>query len=750
MLVVRSAAVMALLAVVAAQNPVLAQDADAKKKAELQSKCAAAKEQNSPLHRLRVDGFTVEGKKVNIAGVLLHGGLNVTPEEKDKGIDTITAEKRALNTALTLIVEEIFGAGSQAATDKLTFVVPKDLPHVKLQAEANAQKHDEVLIDPVTFDKDGKAVLKALVGSDAEKEWLAKEWKSASEKKLSADTEKVLGAGPIEIKVEKPWKLSKAAIQKALADSKQNLNRMKIERVWFEWVANGDLLARRVAIGGISLDSKDYPIVPAEFNTIVTGLWPELSNWIPDPRVIGPDFRIPESGLVAALRTAIADLEPLDGVRVDAGMAFDAEGKLLLAGIIPKQEAPFAIALEAAVKKIAKDRGPVKDKKAELFFSQATEGGVSTAKMQLIQTAKLLGEVREWAALEVDDVLLRRLYFNADGKLTLLGRFAEPGTDKQVLKKYQSVAETYLSKSDPVVDLKPFGAGFTAHLRGLVETDQKSWAGVLLERGYFSPEGAYGIRGLADRDDQPAILGKIIKEESKNPRWAGYFDAAPNVVDMKVMPLAPMLARLQRVCPGYPAFDHLELTGVVQHPKDGLVLSVSAYTRSSTELAALTADWLLKRHPDWKRRAKPGVKFKTSVEADTSDESRWLSPFLTAEALAKKKLPQARLGLASATRHFPDSSGTWYLSALYHGSIAGDQELVRRDLYRVIQLEGQLLPSRDAYRNDARSSRFDLAEKVHGPERASVEALEPWLRREMRDGRQQIQLVAEPDVVLPK
>ncbi len=746
MLVVRSLAAMAFFAFVAAQTPVLAQDADsdAKKAIAIQAKCAGAKEA-SPLRRLRVEKIKVEDKTVNVTGVFLRSGLG-----------KIDAEDVALNNELTPICEAVLGQKELSLKlEKLTFIAPKDLPHLDLQKLANTEGRDEVLLEPFAFDETGKAILNARVGTTADKRWLM----DAAKKLSTESTKKLATSWPPQDKVQvvEVWKLGRGPLQKVLAADVGNLSRVRVERVRYEWaiVADeaGDQLTRRVAISGLYLES---PLKKEAFSSIVEKLWPELP-WDTAPKLtvdpsgaIGEGVEVPESELVKALRTAIADQPSLDGVRIDPKMSFDGEGRLLLAGIIPQQENKFATELASAVSKIAEEAGKVPGREGGLTYARATGGGVSTAKMQLIQTAKLLREVQDWAALEVDDVLLRRLYFNADGKLTLLGRFAEPGTDKQVLKKYQTTAETYLQKSDPVVDLKPFEAGLTVHLRSQVENDQKTWAGVLLERGYFSPEGAYGIRGLADRGDQPEILSKIIKAESKNPRWAGYFDAAPNVVDMKVMPLAPMLARMQRVCPGYPAFDHLELIGVVQHPKDGLVLSVNAYTSSSTELAALTADWLLKRHPDWKRRAKPGVKFKTTVESETSDESRWLSPFLAAEALAKEKMPQARLNLASATRHFPDSSATWYLSALYHSSLAGDQELVRRDLYRVIQIEGQLLPSRDVYRNDARSSRFDLAEKVHGPERASVEVLEPWLRREMRDGRQQIQLVAEPDVVLAK
>ena len=762
MLVVRSGALMAVLAILASQNSVRAQDADAKKKAEIQAKCAATPDKNSPLHRVRIDGFAVAGKTIAVEGVFLHGGNKVTKEEMDAGLDTIAVEKNALDKFLAPIVEETFGKGSVAATNKLMFIAPKELPHIKLQTEAFTQKHDEVLLEPVTFDKDGKAVLKALVSSVAEKEWLGKEWKLASEKKLKAGSDKSLGTSSAQIEVI-PWKLSKSALQKALAASPRNQNRVKVDRVWFDWHLDGDLVKKQIVVVGVNLESKDYPILQADVDSTVARLWPELASWSPESRAVTVQSEIPEKDLRDALRAAIADIEPLDGVRIDPGLAFDGEGRLLLAGIIPKQEGAFSTALAAAVRKISKDLGPVKDRPG-LLYSQSSESGVSTSKMSFVPIALLLSEVRRWAVdeSEYDDVLLRRLYFDKGGKLTLKGKYArsEAKADvrEKVIEQFKRRVEAGSAFAGKGISFDekpseetftPFAAGFTTFLRAMVEADQKKWAGVLLEHGYFTDRGAYGIRGLADRDDQPELLAQVIKDESKNPRWEGYFDASPNPIDIKVMPLAPMLARLKRVAPGYEAFDHLEFTGVVQHTKDGLVFSADAFTNSGSDLAVRTADWLLKKHPDWKRRAKPGVKIKSTVQADTSDESRWLNPFYTAEALAKNKMPQAKLSLASTTRHFPGSSGTWYLSALYN-SCLGDRELVRRDLYRVIQLEGQLVPSRNSYRNDSRTSRYDLAEKVHGPERAVVETLEPWLRREMRDGRPQIQLVPDPEVLLPK
>ncbi len=765
--VVRKAVLTVLVAVLAVHTTASGQEAEKAKKAALQQKCYDTPEKNSPLHRLRIDGYTVKDNKVNIKGVFLHGGFG-----------EIAKEKKDLNTALIPIVEGVFGKGYLPLTEKefIKFIEPKDLPHVRLQAQANAEKRDEILVEPVTFDGVGKAVLTAQVGSAADKEWLTKAWQIESDKKLAPDptdpTEPIIKLSPVQTKIDEvKWKLGRVSLQEKLAASKGNLTHVRIERVWYEWNQKpGDQLEVLGVMSGICLDPAPPP---GELNNLLTELWSESARvdkgaLNPDPRAIAGESVVDERKLVKHLRTGIAKAQALDGVRIDRGMSFDADGQLLLAGSKPNPDKRFADELATAVKEIAEVAGIDRDRKAPAF-SRATAGRVSAANMVVIRTDELLAKLRDWAAEEVDDVLLRRLYFNPDPdgelKLTLVGRIGEAGdVGEQILKKFLSISpEYFLDKNDPARgaltrELKPFTAGLTAYLMDVVQADQTKWAGTLIERGYFTytPTGAhYSIRGLVDNKKQQAEMVQLINIEKTKARWLSeYFEAEPGPVTLEEMPLAPMLSRLQVVCPGYDEFDHLEVTKVEQQPKAVLVLHADAYDPTGNESAEKQASSLLKRHQKWQRRAKGGVKIKTNQRANVSAESRWLRPYLGAEMLAKEKLPRALLERLSAIRHIPDSSGTWYLSALYHsyiGEAKETQELVLRDLYRVIKLEKELVPTYGEFQDDARTFRYALVEKIGpSPERAAVEALEIWLRREMRDGRPQIQLEQTPYVVVPR
>jgi hypothetical protein len=765
--VVRKAVLTVLVAVLAAHTTASGQEAEKAKQAALQKKCYDTPEKNSPLHRLRIDGYTVKDNKVNIKGVFLHGGF-----------DKIAKEKTDLNTALIPIVEGVFGKGHLPLTEKefIKFIEPKDLPHVRLQAQANAEKRDEILVEPVTFNGVGEAVLTAQVGSAADKEWLTKAWQIESDKKVAPDptdpADPTIKLSPVQTKIDEvKWKLGWVSLQEKLAASPGNLTHVRIERVWYEWNPKpGDLLEVLGVMSGICLDPAPPP---ADLNNLLTQLWLESTRvdkpaLNPAPRAIAGESVVDERKLVKHLRTDIAKAQALDGVRIERGMSFDAGGRLLLVGSKPNPDPQFAKELAAAVEKIAKDAGIDPDRKAPAF-SQATAGGVSAAKMVVIRTDELLAKLRGWAAEEVDDVLLRRLYFNPDPdgeltKMTLVGRIGEAGdVGEQILKKFLSISpEYFLDKNDPARgaltrELKPFKAGLTAYLVDEVQADQKMWAGTLIERGYFTYNSTgvhYSIRGLADNEKQQAEMVKLINREKTKPRWSEYFEDAPGPVTLELMPLAPMLSRLQVVCPGYEEFDHLEVTKVEQQPKAVLVLHADAYDPTGNESAEKQASTLFKRHQMWQRRAKGGVKIKTNQRANMSAESRWLRPYLGAEMLAKEKLPRALLELRSAIRHIPDSSGTWYLSALYHSYIGEPevtQELVLRDLYRVIKLEKELIPTYGEFQDDARIFRYALVEKIGpSPERAAVEALEIWLRREMRDGRPQIQLMPGPVIVVPK
>jgi hypothetical protein len=282
----------------------------------------------------------------------------------------------------------------------------------------------------------------------------------------------------------------------------------------------------------------------------------------------------------------------------------------------------------------------------------------------------------------------------------------------------------------------------------MVERNQKTWDGVLIERGFFrfdrDPRGVYTVAGVADRDEQPAALLRVIQEHQTNKKWSE-LEVTSDRVQMDVLPLAPMLDRLKRVCPGYVEFDSVELTGVVQQPSKGLVLSGNLFNPNvKLELAEKKADLLLKSHPQWKRRARDGVKLDMAPRTFLNDESRWLRPYIAADALARFDFSRAHAELKSLIRHSPDSVAIWYLSAIYHLAI-GDDELVRRDLTRVIIMETERVPGAGLSSNEDRQERLALTERIQGARRANVDRLELDLRRKIGDGASQIKLLADSE-----
>ena len=94
--------------------------------------------------------------------------------------------------------------------------------------------------------------------------------------------------------------------------------------------------------------------------------------------------------------------------------------------------------------------------------------------------------------------------------------------------------------------------------------------------------------------------------------------------------------------------------------------------------------------------------------------------------------------------HYPNESAVWFLSARYNflnsdETAESRRELVKRDLYRVIELEGPL-----AFNGPAqRKRRYEAAKDFQGTARVDLEAL--WLDafREVKDGGKPITLAGK-------
>jgi hypothetical protein len=717
--------------------PARAQDAAVVK--AIQAKCAGTKDTDSPLRRLRVDGVTVKGDTAMVSGVMLRGGVG-----------DYETENQALTKGLILILKEVL-PGKLLNVEGVKEWNVKDLPHLKLQEKAEAVGRDEVILSPVRFDETGTAILNACVGTEGDKAWL----QDLALKSFPEDPKLKL---KIETTIIKQ-RFVASVLQQKLAEA--GGNRLLVERIRFQWIITkkdtGDLLDKKVIVEGFHLEGA---IKNEELVKFVMRLWPELFNG-PEKqikteissKILDDKLKVPVANLVKVLQNAVAANPILDGVRIETGLLFNADGKVILKGVLPSTDEKLVTELARSLQKAATDEDKISVRDG-LTYSQVIRRGVLANGMSLVRTNLLLAELRAWAAENVDDLLLSRMNFNPDGKLTLHITSPNDDVDGKVHEEFKSRAAVlpYFKKHDGeefLTHKKRFSESFISFLRKMVELDQKTWEGVLIERGFFrfdsDPHGVYTIAGVTDREEQPAALLRFIQAQQADKKWAEYLGVTPDRVQMDVLPLAPMLDRLKRVCPGYVEFDSVELTGVVQQPSKGLVFSGNRFNPNvKLDLAGKKAELLLKSHPQWKRRARDGVTFDMPPRTFLNDESRWLRPYIAADALARFDFSRAHAELKSLIRHSPDSVAIWYLSAIYHLAI-GDDELVRRDLTRVIMMETERVPGAGLSSNEDRQERLALTERIQGARRANVDRLELDLRRKIGDGASQIKLLADSE-----
>jgi hypothetical protein len=147
---------------------------------------------------------------------------------------------------------------------------------------------------------------------------------------------------------------------------------------------------------------------------------------------------------------------------------------------------------------------------------------------------------------------------------------------------------------------------------------------------------------------------------------------------------------------------------------------------------------LLSDHPTYSRRVAPGklvkiVRFTGSPYSDDKIEKFSLDSggkLMEKAGSSKEDRQKAKEWLDAALLYYPNHSSVWFLSAYYNHVIENDQELTRRDLFRVIELESSL-GSNGATQ---RKRRYEAAKDLQGASRNELEKL--WLdySREAKDG----------------
>ncbi len=690
--------------------------------------------------RLRVDKFEAGEAQVKVTGVFLD-----TAAAKADDPVPFDAMQKEVEKALQERLKD----------DKLKFdwsgvakVEAKDHPHTLLQLAATAAgakgepAADRVKFDGSRFGADGALVLSGVRAKDEDTtKWLAgaitkhlakhPAVKVANEKPLVTDEVKAVD-----------WKLAPADVQKLFAASADaSTRRLRVDRVSLAYdVENPDLAARwgtlNLTLAGVRLgeDAVDAEAIPG----LLRKHWPEVfagtTKVLVDAKpLLGPG--VPEPA--AKLQAVVAAKPSLDGVRIDAGAEFGPAGELLLAGLQPGLSAAGEKELAETYRAVLKEFVDKADAAAERYKKLAT-GALSVVRMKVVPTGKLLAELREWAAATTDDVRLSRVHFAADGGLKLQATTVTKLDGVKVEKKFKELAAKYLPANPPkpeppapAVESGTFAAGLTAHLRKEMAGDQKRWNGVLIERGSFDAADRYTLRGVVDRAAQNDELVKLFDAVKADPKWAEFFTPAPNAPKLDVIPLSELVDRVKRVAPAYSGLDGVRIESARYDADVNLIFEASVAGKLEPEAAPLLAK-LLRDSDKYKRRV-PADKQVRIVKAggapDTGARVGTFSVAYGAKLLTGTDEKKAKAWIDSAILHHPHEAGVWFVSAYYHHA-TGDTELVRRDLYRMIELEGPLTFGG----SPQRKRRYEAAKDLQGKARNELEALGLEYYHEVKDG----------------
>lgn len=740
-----AALALALTSTARAQDDVPKAAAEAEKlRADLQKALAAG----TPLQqRLRLDKFEAGDGQVKVAGAYLDAppAKEGDPAPSDQVLDKLQSDLR----------EKLKQPNLKFDTKGVARIAPAKHPHVALQTAANdagatAPVADQFRFEGSAYGGTGALVLTGTRGTDP----AGAKWLESAVAKLTTDNGAALKDGKPDVtdalkSVE--WKLTAPGVQKALSVTKEKpVRRLRADRAYFSYFDPGDKdraapAGLRFTVTGVRLGEDKLDV--AGLQDAVRALWPEaLAGDKPVPVTL--DFGAGVTEPVADLRAAVAAVPALDGVRVDPGAEFDAGGALALAGVQPGLSADEQKALRAAfdaalAKLIAKG-----DATAARYKLLAA-GPLSVTGMKVVASRKLLERVRAFAADTIDDARVARLYFAADGGLKWDVRTVTKAEGDRVTAKFKELLPDFFAgvaapegTPEPAAEATLFKGAFTKRLRAVMAADQQKWNGVLVERGYFDAAGKYTIRGVVDTAAQNGALEtELTKIAAENPPVYGEFVLAPsaNKPALDVIPMKGLVDRTVEVTPAYAAFDGVRVLRARYDENVNLVFDAHVVGRPDAAAPALLAQ-LLRAHPEYKRRAPADKRVIISpVTANPADEQ--LADFgmaYGAKLLAKRNptsedRAKAKEWLEAARLHYPNEAGVWFLSAYYHHT-AGEKELARRDMFRVVELEGPL-----AFNGPVqRKRRSDAAKDLQGTTRAEVDAL--WLDafRATKDGEQPI------------
>lgn len=752
------------------------------------------------LKQLRIDGFAAADDKLVVTGVFLdNGGKGAADERFGDAAKQLIAKQLKLDKLPPFNWEKVEVFGVPDAGGKLE--PGRESPFAALQAAANAAAVDGVFLTGNRFGPAGELVLVGSWAKDAQKA-LTDLWTAGALTKHPAAWRKK-GDKPAvsfgEVKVLDAWPLSVPAARAAMADSKDAaLRRTRVDRIYFQYTDNlPKLFIAGVRIGDDKMTEGAVkaaiePLWADVVSKIPAAPAPEILNDLPDPAA-DVQAAVAEVRALDGVRVDVGAEFNKDGDVLLAGLKPDTGDR----------KSALTDVFKAVVGKKAGGAGAAAPRYALLATSKVSTDAMRPLPLSgLLDDMRAWAKANKddvrfrRLVFTATPAPFEKQYYSVakdGGGLTLVYQATTDADLKATAAEFQRAFARRFPKGLPEIKLAAVGGakadeppakgdgkepplpGLTDALRAMIAAnrdlppDQNPWFGVLLTRGYFDDKDQYRLIGVVDTEGQNTALLKQLEKMKAEPKWASYFRDAdgkelalvPPKLD--VISMSAMLDRVKRVTPAYSDFDGVRIDSAFYDEKLYLTFKAHAVGKVTPDVVGKLAD-LLVSDPKYAARVvrpeqpadptiprlPPKVRIQPlSGPAYPDDQVANFSlayggQLLSEAGNSKDAKAKAKKWLDVALLHYPNESAVWFLSARYNllnsdESKESRLELVKRDLYRVVELEGPL-----AFNGPAqRKRRYEAAKDFQGTARTDLEAM--WLEafREVKDGGKPITLAGK-------
>jgi hypothetical protein len=344
-------------------------------------------------------------------------------------------------------------------------------------------------------------------------------------------------------------------------------------------------LSLRIVLQGVCLVAESENNLALKLGNIVNP-W-VARDPLPSTYDDTPDVRqVTHFDAVRGLQSQIADDPKLDGTAI-AEAHFDNNDVIVFRGVIGDEATRPAIA-----------------QLGERTFAAGLDQArlTTSVSLELLRGREILEGLREFAAYNLDEVWVERLFFDAGGELTVNARVAHVADQKVILRHLMQAiarhpqfqgrtrASEFIPRAKPAEPAREPTVRVTVRdavipvIRNRFQGPRdanapappKEWDGLLIRRAYYTTTGMLGLEGLANGAEQKSSLERqLLLLASEKP----FSDCGAQTVDLtglREMPVEPMLVRLRKLMPAYRVFDGFTLDRAYHDVDNRLIVSYSA------------------------------------------------------------------------------------------------------------------------------------------------------------------------------